>query len=249
MVDNCKIFASSSKVLKATAVLLGVVFIVHCVGIGTDFWVHSDHFGARVHSGLWRYCSCFTFFGETCYCVSFHSPAPGWLKGVQALEVIGLIAIIFVGLMIFMQLFFTQCTTIKIWGILLMFFSAVCILAGVTLYGAMMLHDLNFSFGLCVISSILCFVCAFLLIQDRRISLRNAQVPGQARYASQGQVIQSPPAQVVIAYSNQTQQPVYPPSYAHAQYGPPPSYPVAMQHGQFVQQQDQFQHTQQKNAE
>jgi hypothetical protein len=47
----------------------------------------------------------------------------GWLKCVQALEVIGLIAIICVGFLIFMQFFCTQSIAIKIWGIMLMIFA------------------------------------------------------------------------------------------------------------------------------
>jgi ABC-type transport system involved in Fe-S cluster assembly fused permease/ATPase subunit len=108
-------------------------------------------------------------------------------------------------------------------------------LAGVSLYGAMMVANLSFSFGLCVVSAVMCFLCSILLFQDRRISLKRPMSTSQIHYANQGQIISSPNTQVVIAYSNQMQPPAYPAMNAHAQYGPPPAYLVAQQQRQFVQ--------------
>jgi hypothetical protein len=82
MVDSCRIFSNSSNVLKVCAGVLGVAFIVHCVGIGTTFWVKHENsaYQSRYHSGLFRSCSCFTFFGETCVCASYSNMAPGTLN-------------------------------------------------------------------------------------------------------------------------------------------------------------------------
>ncbi|KAL4230377.1 hypothetical protein ACF0H5_010759 [Mactra antiquata] len=216
--------------LKTSAVVLVGAFICQCIGIGTNFWSFISFFSnGEYRMGLWRVCACFSSIGmygssnsKNCVCSAPpSSKISGWLKAVQAMEVIGLILLFLLCVLILIQLCSKQSQKFKSSGVLLSLFGGMCILIGVTIYGVEHKMSLHYSFVLCTVAGILMLLCTFLLVADRKKTLwRSTETQNQQTtpYTPQGQTVS-----YIINSSPQTTG--YPaPSYAPAQFAPPPSY-------------------------
>ncbi|XP_045203004.2 uncharacterized protein LOC123556402 [Mercenaria mercenaria] len=244
--------SSSTTSLKIAAICLGLVFILHIVGFALPRWssltLSADLWtiisvDVSYHVGLWRDCSCASVLGtETCSCFLKIS-LPEWLKGVRALETLGMIGLLISTIISTVIVCTRQDKTIRGFNILCAGVSGLFIVTGVIIFGIENAEDfeelfsfieslpigfdthgtLAAGFILCTIAGGLCLVvCVPLLVNDYLAPIPTAaqQVsPMTVQYATQGQVIIPPPGQTHVVVNTNQNQLGYMPGYTQAQPG------------------------------
>ncbi|WAR00083.1 hypothetical protein MAR_024455 [Mya arenaria] len=121
------------------AVLLFIALVLHVVGVATDYWVNV----LGIHSGLWRTCA----LGTCAYAGT--DVTTDWLKGTQAVEIIGLLLGFIALLAISVILCFPKLYRWRAIALVSALLAGVLIIVGVIIYGAKVEDNLDYSFGLC----------------------------------------------------------------------------------------------------
>lgn len=171
---------------------LVIIFLFHIVGYGLPRWsaveVTSEEgsFTVYSHIGLWKDLICGSHF---CV-VTAKAKVPGWLKAVQAFQTLSLIGIIISGitsiLIMFDHPWKEKNDTIKLFNIIVLFFTGTLMLIGLIVFGVKSRNDfeelfehtganvdtqmkLDISYILSLIATAVCLLlCAPLFLLDLR---------------------------------------------------------------------------------
>lgn len=173
------IFGEASVVSIAGFILTVVSFVIHLIGFASPFWSYVTTIDRKVNIGLWQAC---TKANELKICVSLSCDGAAveqqWCsstwKAVQALEILGLLAVFAAVVLISLKMFkFNDKTILKLAGICCCFIGGVFILIGVIVYGTqenIEKTSFHFAFAFCIVAAIGSVIAAILLFIGDRLS-------------------------------------------------------------------------------
>lgn len=168
-------FSDAKLVQKIALFLFPLSCLLEVIGLASPYWISvSETIQGQTLSlnfGIWKSCA-LSMCGDI-------TNAPGWLNGVRALEILGMLAVIvasvFTALSIFMSSESMQRMG-KIIAVILGFVAAVFILIGVIIFTAKLtdldtsggiidlIHYLSWAFGMCIAAAILSGIGGILSI-------------------------------------------------------------------------------------
>ncbi|XP_045202993.2 uncharacterized protein LOC123556393 [Mercenaria mercenaria] len=246
-------YLTSSVGLRLGSAVLLVGVTAHLVGYSVAQWASTYVSGGLIHGtssswvnlyvGLWQRCVCAPNSDtETCTCVP-RSGDPAWFKVIQVMETLGLIGLIFSGIISLVLVCYRQTKTITMTNTILIFCSGVCILIGLVIfvsYGVENNKDfkdmfsivatadvkdntLSASFFLCALAAFICFGVLPLFM----VGLRTLVPPANRQTipeSNESQVTSPRPCQTQ-KICNAGQSPIcHQSEHMHGQYGKPPAY-------------------------
>lgn len=157
-------FSEAPLVQKIALVLYPLSCLLEIIGMASPYWVSASETiqGIKFNLGIWTSC-----FLTICQNIT---DAPGWLNGVRALEILGMLAIIVASVCTALSIFMSSESMQrmgKIVAVVTSFVAAAFIIVGVAIYAAKLvsldpsngaldlLHYLSWAFGLCIAAAIL----------------------------------------------------------------------------------------------
>ncbi|XP_013392856.1 uncharacterized protein LOC106160735 [Lingula anatina] len=145
----------------AIFILVALSCVLYVIGFSTTAWAVRG----SSYTGLWQRCTCYTVKG-----------ADDWFHAVQAMITIGLIGL-FIGMLLitlYLCIHSLACSksTILLSLTIVCFLSVIFMLIGFIIWGIKQESDVDFSFGITVVASILCLIAGILsLVQMRKSGL------------------------------------------------------------------------------
>ncbi|CAG5133656.1 unnamed protein product [Candidula unifasciata] len=169
-------FQSSSLLVKITLIVALVSNLLNWISFTTTSWAtYSGPFGADSYTGLWR--SCGTLGG----CSQLDGSGSSRFIAIQAFGIFGFISLNVAVLLLVLYIFWGSCrgnAEVKLAAAILLFVSVVTWLIAVIVFGADFYKDvknnysdLDYSFGLAIVSLLLSLVCGILLVVDGNSSV------------------------------------------------------------------------------
>ncbi|XP_069120020.1 uncharacterized protein [Argopecten irradians] len=162
--------------------------ILHIIALATPYWhfTYEATFGRVGHYGLWVGCK---YFLTTVSCSSEYINPPGWMQGVRAMDVLGMLlgttALVLMGLYTFAPSG-KWTTTYKVSSVVTALVAGLFVLIGAIIYGVSIVngadlisafpynsgglflngvytHDLSWSFGISITAAILCVLSGVVM--------------------------------------------------------------------------------------
>ena len=167
--------AESCAALPITVKLSGICVIIGLIlfgsGFGTQFWSYSEIHG-YANEGLWVGC-----YKSDCRKIFDFDPLPGWFIITLVLECLGLLASIASVMLTVVYVVSPSARDSKkssILTTLVCFAAAVSILIGVTIYGAIVVDNLSWSFATCTAGGIFYGIAGILFLINMCSFSKNA---------------------------------------------------------------------------
>ncbi|XP_060601000.1 uncharacterized protein LOC132754395 [Ruditapes philippinarum] len=244
----------SSMSLKIGTLLLFAGFIIHVVGFSIAKWAslnmsHSSNWlslQTSYHVGLWEHCACVKIIGKQCKCLR-RDGDQAWFKAVQVMETLGLIGLVFTGIICLILVCWRQTKALKKLNIFSILCSSVFIIIGLIIFGVENANNFNAlveiigakdtdgkpgtSFFLCTVAAgVSLLACLPLFLIDLKTQIPESTDPGHqmyqwtVQYSSQGHVMSVSPHQVHVIPDVSGQQPQTSSVPAYGPYSVPPPY-------------------------
>ncbi|BFZ02656.1 hypothetical protein BsWGS_05695 [Bradybaena similaris] len=165
-------FQSASLLVKITLIIALVSNLCNWISFTTTSWItYSGPNTQDTYFGLWRSC------GAISGCTQLDGSGSSKLNAIQAFAIFGFVSLNVATLLVVLYMFWGSCrgnAEVKLAAAILFFISAVTWLISVIVFGADFNKggsDLDFSFGLAIVSLLLSVVAGVLLILDGNASV------------------------------------------------------------------------------
>ncbi|CAI9723971.1 XP_029637759.1uncharacterized protein LOC115213003 isoform X2 [Octopus vulgaris] len=157
------ISSSNSKWINIALAFLSLGLLLFIIGFSTSHWVVYGH----QHTGLWEKFFC---THRVCYEVSAVSRHNAdWFKACQALETLGLIALLLAFIILFLYMFVETCRGRNaLLAIMICTFAGVAfIIIGVIIFNtkkAGSLYEIGWSMGLAIAGAVFAFIAGVMVV-------------------------------------------------------------------------------------